>query len=111
MQGVRATVRPCPCEARRSRIHMRVYGARHGRARRDLGEGVGRDNCQPVGAEEQSTCVSQCLLFLEGNRQQKCQVFPDGSGSRTRAMSACHSRRLFPLGSPSALCAQGTRAA
>lgn len=39
MQGVRATVRPCPCEARRSRIHMRVYGARHGRARRDLGRG------------------------------------------------------------------------
>lgn len=87
-------VRPCPCQTRKSRIHLRVCGARRdGRGRMDGGGGrlrVGRDNF-PQGLA--IFAVSQCLLAAT-----KMTGLLDGSCLRTRTMPRCRDPTALPLG-------------
>lgn len=106
MQGVKTIVSPCPCQTRKSRIHLRVCGARRdGRGRRDRGGAVGG---RPRQLHPPGLAI---FVVSRGLATAKMTGLPDGNDSRTRTMSGCLDPTALPLGG--FLCApftSGTRA-
>lgn len=94
MQVVKTIIRPCPCQTRKSRIHLRVCGARRdGKGRRAGGGGGG------CGSAETTSPRSRYLCRLSRFSNSKDDRFSKtGSGLRTRTMTRCPDPTALPLG-------------